>query len=116
MVADASDVLRKNGTVRLNGKVNGIHRHTNGHRQNGHTKKVVGVFFLSLSLCILSGERYVMTDRPILPSFMSLPLAVTMRSVYIIYSLFLSIHISCRNAVCNMTSYFSLNLHERDSN
>ena len=68
MVADASDILRKNGTVRLNGKVNGIHRHTNGHRQNGHTKKVTGFSLLSFTLSVLSGDRYVITDRPILPS------------------------------------------------
>lgn len=42
MVADASgDCLTKNGTIRVNGKVNGLHKHTNGHHTNGKTKQAV---------------------------------------------------------------------------
>ena len=55
MVADAGDCLPKNGTVRLNGKVNGIHKHTNGHKTNGKAKKVTCAFILL--------QRYDLVER-----------------------------------------------------
>ena len=70
MVADASDGLSKNGTVRLNGKVNGIHKHTNGHKPNGKSKKVINWLFLYNNNCssLFSGDHVIMSspDQPML--------------------------------------------------